>query len=104
MLVVSSRHIHARHREDRRSWRASVMLQGVGIDARGKLEEDPFRYRATRSGKVLICRGDRQVSVVAGKAAEKLLTRLAATESAEVRQLLLAKATGNYRHGNERIS
>ncbi len=79
------------------------MLRAVGIDGRGKLEEDPFGYRATKSGKVLISRGDSQISVVAGKTAEKLLARLAATKSMEERQLLLAKATGNYRHGNERI-
>ena len=32
------------------------------------------------------------------------MARLAGAGSEEERQLLLAKATGNYRHGNERIN
>lgn len=64
--------------------------------------QDPFSYRATKSGKVMISRGGRQISVIAGDSAQRLLARLVATKVEEERQLLLAKATGNYRHGNER--
>jgi hypothetical protein len=64
------------------------------------LEDDPFDYRITKDGRVLISRGGRQVSVVAGAAADKLIGKLGG--SADEDQQLLARVTGNYRRGNER--
>lgn len=64
------------------------------------LEDDPFDYRVTKDGRVLINRGGRQVVVVAGTEAAKLIGRLGIT--AEQDQQALARATGNYRRGNER--
>ena len=72
------------------------------VDARGRLDENPFSHRTTRSGQVLVSRGGRRIAVVAGEKARRLLARLGGAASEEERQLLLAKATGNYRHGNER--
>ena len=72
------------------------------VDARGRLDENPFSHRATKSGQVLVSRGGRQVAVVAGEKGRRLLARLGGAAGEEDRQLLLAKATGNYRHGNER--
>ena len=71
-------------------------------DARGRLDEDPFSHRTTKSGQVHVSRGGRRVAVIGGEKAHRLLARLKMAESEEERQLLLAKATGNYRHGNER--
>jgi hypothetical protein len=71
-------------------------------DARDRLTSDPFTYRVTKDGHVLISRGGRLVTTVAGAAADKLLARLdAAADEPQVQQLL-ARATGHYRHGNER--
>ncbi|GAB3766850.1 hypothetical protein [Microlunatus parietis] len=64
------------------------------------LEDDPFDYRITKDGRVLISRGGRQVSVVAGNAAAALIGKLGL--DADQDQQLLARATGNYRRGNER--
>lgn len=64
------------------------------------LQDDPFAFRVTKDGRVLISRGGRQVTVVAGAAAEKLIGRLG--ESDDQDQQWLARATGNYRRGNER--
>lgn len=77
------------------------MVTGQGPDARGRLETDPFSYRLTQSGEILIGRGGRTVSTVGGAAAAKLITALERAEGQD-EQLLLAKATGNYKRGNER--
>ena len=45
----------------------------------------------------------RQVTVVAGRRAQRLIAELRAAEADVARvQLLLAKVTGNFKHGNER--
>jgi hypothetical protein len=70
-------------------------------DARNRFEEDIFTYRVTKEGKVLISWQGRIVTTVAGKDAVKLVSRLDAADRREV-QHLLARATGHFRHGNER--
>ena len=70
-------------------------------DARGKLIDDPFAWRITKDGRVFVSRAGTQVSVIAGRSAERLIEQLdRADENAA--QHLLARATGHYRHGNER--
>lgn len=74
-------------------------------DARGRLVTDPFDHRTTKDGKVLVSRGGRLVVTVAGTAAERLAAALEAAEAAgdaTAVQHLLARATGNYRRGNEK--
>ncbi|MEJ3403319.1 hypothetical protein WDJ51_01105 [Rathayibacter sp. YIM 133350] len=70
-------------------------------DARGRLEADPFDYRVTSGGRVIVERGGRTVMTLAGDSAARLITRLASADE-HTAQLLLAKATGHYAHGNER--
>jgi hypothetical protein len=65
------------------------------------LADDPFAYRVTKDGRVLIDRGGRRVTVVAGAAAAALIAKLETADDASTQQLL-ARATGNYRRGNER--
>ncbi|WP_454043453.1 hypothetical protein [Cellulosimicrobium sp. Marseille-Q8652] len=66
---------------------------------------DPFDHRVTQDGRVRVARGGRVVVTVAGATADRLV---AALDRAQARgdehevQLLLARATGNYRRGNER--
>lgn len=71
-------------------------------DARGRLVEDPFSYRLTKAGEVLVSRGGRVVVTVGGSAAAKLRAQLESARTDEAEQLLLARATGNYKRGNER--
>lgn len=68
------------------------------VDKRGRLESDPFDARVTASGTVLISRGGRQVTVVRGAAAERLAQQLERAADERAVQLLLAKATGHYKH------
>ena len=68
---------------------------------RSRLNADPFSYRVTKDGRVRVDRGARTVATVAGQRADRLARNLAAA-SPEGVQDLLARATGNYRRGNER--
>ncbi|HEY0450531.1 hypothetical protein [Actinophytocola sp.] len=65
------------------------------------LEDDPFDWRTTKDGQVLVSRGGRVVTTVRGPAASRLLGRLAQASEDDAQQLL-ARVTGNYRRGNER--
>ena len=73
----------------------------MAVDRRGKLAEQPFSYRVTKDGKVMMSWGGRVVKTVAGAAGERLAAQLAAASEDE-QQLLLAKATGHFKHGTER--
>ncbi len=64
------------------------------------LADDPFAYRITQDQRVLVSRGGRQVAVVAGSRAVRLIGALGRDDDAD--QQLLARVTGNYRRGNER--
>jgi hypothetical protein len=65
------------------------------------LEDDPFDWRVTKNGQVLVSRGGRVVTTVRGAAAARLIGRLERAGDDEA-QHLLARVTGNYKHGNER--
>ena len=61
---------------------------------------EPFTYRVTKAGQVLVSRDGRQVITVSGSAAARLIPLLGVDDGTD--QELLARATGNYRRGNER--
>lgn len=71
------------------------------VDARQRLQSDPFDYRLHKSGQISITRGGVQVATVSGAAAAKIASALESADDAG-QQLLLAKVTGNYKRGNER--
>lgn len=71
------------------------------VDARGRLEAEPFEHRITKDGSVRISYGGKVVTTVAGERARHLVNGLATADDRAV-QLLLAKATGNFKRGNER--
>jgi len=79
----------------RRAAAGSGKLMGMG------LEDDPFDWRVTKDGQLLVSRGSRVVTTVRGPAAAKLLGKLERAGDDEAQQLL-ARATGNYKRGNER--
>lgn len=70
-------------------------------DERGRLAADPFDWRVTKQGGVLVSRGGRVVMTVGGAAAARLLVALQRADDSQA-QHLLARASGNYRRGNER--
>ena len=65
------------------------------------LDDRPFSYRVTKDRRVLVSYRGRQVTVVAGKAAARLISSLEIADE-DTAQHLLARATGNFKRGNER--
>jgi hypothetical protein len=59
-----------------------------------------FTYRATAKGVVHISRGGREVTILRAKAAAGFLAK-ADGASFDAVQQLCARATGNYKRGNE---
>lgn len=71
------------------------------VDRRGKLAEMPFAYRASKDGKVIIYWQGKQVTVLGEKDSKKFLAKVTAADE-QAAQLLMAKAAGHFKHGNER--
>jgi hypothetical protein len=71
-------------------------------DKRNILADDkPFAYRSIKGNKAQITYRGKVVSVIAGKAYDRLLRAIDAGDAYEL-QLFLAKATGNFKRGNEK--
>jgi hypothetical protein len=70
------------------------------IDKHGKLKEEPFTYRSTKDGKVFIRWHGRQIMILKGQAAEKFIAAVVKLDSLQA-QLLMARITGHFKHGNE---
>ncbi len=60
-----------------------------------------FAWAQTKDGRVRIARDGRTVTTLAGGEASRFLAR-AEGASEEAAQQLMARATGNYKRGNER--
>jgi hypothetical protein len=71
------------------------------IDARGKLEPEPFGYSSRKDGTVCLEYEGRVVKTLRGAEAQRFLKRMAHLETFEA-QLVMAKLTGNFKRGNER--
>ena len=63
--------------------------------------EPVFDFHATKDGRVRISYYGRVVITLSGREAERFLAR-AADATDEDLQLLMARATGNFKRGNER--
>ena len=73
------------------------------VDQRNRFDDDIFSYRATKSGMVLISWQGKHVTTLNGKQAERFLTQIAGLDD-RAAQLVMAKATGNFKRGNERLA
>jgi len=71
------------------------------IDQRNRLEEQPFEYKVTKNGKVFIYWSNKEIMTLSGQKAAKFLRNIENKSDFDV-QLILAKVTGNFKHGNER--
>lgn len=71
------------------------------IDKRGRLEEEIFSYRVSKDNKIFISWHDKQIMILKGKDSEKFLSRMVGATPLEA-QLIMAKVTGNFKHGNEK--
>ena len=64
-------------------------------------DREQFSYRTTKDGRVRVAFHGRHVVTLAGSEAQRLTSRLEGADDDRT-QLLLAKATGNFKHGNQR--
>jgi hypothetical protein len=74
------------------------------IDKRNRLSEEPFTYQTTKKGAIVIYYRGKQIKIIKDSEAANLITRMKEVEGnlTEV-QLLLAKITGNFKRGNEKM-
>lgn len=71
------------------------------VDKRGKLDEEPFSYNVSKDKKVFIYWHGKLVMILKEKDSTKFLARMENAEPKEA-QLIMAKVTGNFKHGNEK--
>ena len=71
-------------------------------DKRGILDEEVFAFRITKDKKVFISYEGKQVTALSGSKAEKFIVDIADTDGKEA-QLIMAKVTGNFKRGNEKM-
>jgi hypothetical protein len=65
------------------------------------LASQPFSWLSRADGAIVIRYHDAPVTLLRGKAAEKFAARASAADAAAAQQLM-ARATGNFKRGNER--
>ncbi|HAM82263.1 hypothetical protein [Ornithinibacillus bavariensis] len=74
------------------------------IDKRNRLGEEPFTYQTTKKGTVIISYEGKQIKIVKDAEAERLIAKIKEVEDNAIEvQLLLAKITGNFKRGNEKM-
>ncbi len=71
------------------------------IDKRGKLQEHPFSHKLTKSNKLMIYFKGKHIKTLNSKQTDAFIAKSRGKTEMEV-QLILAKITGNFKHGNER--
>ena len=70
-------------------------------DRRGRLDDEIFSYLATKDGRVLLYYEGRLIKTLGGKHAQKFLAQIGNLDGKDA-QLVMARATGNFKRGNER--
>ena len=65
------------------------------------LAGEPFSFVARADGSVVIRYRSAPVTLLRGKAAAHFMTRVSGTDAAGAQQIM-ARATGNFKRGNER--
>ena len=71
------------------------------VDKRNILDDEVFTYQESKDQKVFIYWHGKQVKILKGKPAQKFFFFFSGLEHKEA-QLVMAKATGNFKRGNER--
>lgn len=78
------------------------MSMATHIDKRGILDNEVFTYKVSKDNKVFISYEGKQVTILSGKSAEQFISKIEGTTD-KVAQLIMAKATGNFKRGNEKL-
>jgi len=72
------------------------------VDKRGMLDEEIFTYKVTKDKKVFISYEGKRVTILSGKKADEFIVKIQDADGKEA-QLIMAKATGNFKRGNEKL-
>jgi len=72
-------------------------------DKSGILDDEVFAYRITKDRKVFISWHGKQVTTLGGRRAEEFISDIESADGKDA-QLIMAKATGHFKHGNEKMS
>jgi hypothetical protein len=72
-----------------------------GVAAPDPLSDEPFSWQTRADGAIVIRYHEAPVTLLRGRAAERFATRVSAGDPAAAQQLM-ARATGNFKRGNER--
>lgn len=73
----------------------------MALDERDRLKDFPFDYKITKAGKMMIYHQHKMIMTLSEKQAGKVIRKLASADDFN-QQLILAKVTGHFKHGNER--
>ena len=73
----------------------------ANVDKRNIFNEEVFAYRVNKDGKVFITWHGKQVMILKEQNAKKFLAKVNGADQRQA-QLVMAKITGNFKHGNER--
>lgn len=71
-------------------------------DKPSALDEEVFTYAATKDGRVLIYFHGKHVTTLSKIKAQKFLAQVDGADD-RAAQLVMAKATGHFKHGNEHL-
>jgi len=72
------------------------------IDKRNVLDDEVFTYRVTKDQKIFISCEGKQVTTLSGKKADDFIRKIQNAKGKES-QLIMAKVTGNFKRGNEKL-
>jgi hypothetical protein len=78
-------------------------LGGIAMSLDELVADEPFDYRATKNGLVYISYKGRTVTTLRGRESSRFLSKVESGNPRAV-QLAMAKATGHFKHGTERVS
>lgn len=71
------------------------------VDRHGKLKDEPFSFRVTKDGRVFIHWHGKQIMTLKDNIAEKFIASVSNADPQQA-QLIMARVTGHFKHGNER--
>ena len=77
------------------------MIKDNNVDKRNILDKEPFSYKITKDKKVFLYWHEKQVTILRGKESERFIANIKNVDIKEA-QLIMAKITGNFKHGNEK--
>jgi len=73
------------------------------IDKRGILDDEIFSYRISKDKKVFISYEGKQVTTLCGSKGERFIRQIEGVDGKDA-QLIMAKITGNFKRGNEKLA